>query len=54
MAKLRRLVLRAQPSKGEASLLRGSLQALVVPKGEGRGAIADGGGDGEREQEREG
>jgi len=54
MAKLRRLVLRAQPSKGEASLLRGSLQALVVPKGGGRGAVEDGGGDSEREQEREG
>ena len=32
MARLRRLVLRAAPSEGDASLLRGALRALAEPK----------------------
>ena len=32
MTKLRRLVVRAAPTEGEASLLRGALRALVEPK----------------------
>lgn len=32
MAKIRRLLMRAQPSVGEAALLRGALQTMVVPK----------------------
>ena len=31
MGKLRRLVLRGEPTKGEASLLRGAWQSLVTP-----------------------
>ena len=36
MDKLRTLILRAQPSTGEAGLLRGALQALEDPPGERR------------------
>ena len=32
MAKLSRVVLRAQPSVGEAALLRGALQSMATPK----------------------
>ena len=32
MGKLRRLLMRAQPSAGEAALLRGALQNMVTPK----------------------
>jgi tRNA C32,U32 (ribose-2'-O)-methylase TrmJ len=32
MAKLRRVLMRAEPSVGEAALLRGALQTMLVPK----------------------
>lgn len=59
MGKLRRLLLRAQPSVGEASLLRGALTAMMSPKAgsalaqerEAEAAAAAGGGGAAEEEE---
>ena len=47
MAKIRRLLMRAQPSVGEAALLRGALQTMAVPKEGSELARARGGARGE-------